>query len=209
MVKRTAALAALTAVLLSSCTSKEGGSPTGVPDPTGTTSKTAAPPSSDADALPTDGAPKVDQPLTLGKFIEEPCSALTAPQAADLGVGFPGKADTSPFGPICVWTNTDSGYINLGFDPDQRGLTGVYQSHKAGYLKYFKEQPDISGYPAVVAMTDDDRGHGMCVLDVGVRDDTIFSVYLRQSRGKIGSIDPCQVVVRIAEHVLQTVKAGG
>jgi len=211
MAKRTAALAALAVALLSSCTSKEGGSPTGVSDPPPATSKTATPPSSSSGAgeLPTDGAPKVDQPLALGKFVEEPCSALTAAQATNLGVGFPGEADTSSLGPICIWTNPGGGSINLGFNPKDGGLSGVYRANKAGEWGYFQEQPDVSGYPAVTALLSDTRDIGICALDIGVRDDVLLSVDVARSVGKAGSEDPCKVTARVAEQILQTVKTGG
>ncbi|WP_181400034.1 DUF3558 domain-containing protein [Actinokineospora spheciospongiae] len=211
MATRSIALAALAVAFLSSCTSKEGGSPTGVSDPPPATSRTTTPPSSSsaADELPTDGAPKVEQPLALGKFVDEPCSALTAAQAANLGVKFPGEADASPLGPTCVWTNPGGASINLGFNQKDGGLSGVYRANKAGKWEYFQEQPAVSGYPAVTALRTDTRNIGTCALDIGVRDDVLLSVDLAQSVGRVGSEDPCKVTARVAEQILQTVKTGG
>jgi hypothetical protein len=197
-------------VALAACKSTSPGNATPAGTSAGTTSVTTTA-SNTSPQLPSDGAPKVDNPMDAAKFREQPCLALTQQQATQLNVGFPGKQRQGPLGQVCDWeTPQDSGLIDLQWsDKNPRGLSAEYKANKDGKWAYFKELPPIEGFPAIAADATDGRQRGECTVAVGVSDQYSFALGLVQSRSKVGTADPCDVAVQVAGMVLTTMKAGG
>jgi hypothetical protein len=204
-------------VVLAGCTSTGPGraepAPADSPKPQSTAS---APPTSGSatpseDGLPSDGAPKVKNPLNTSRFQQNPCLALTAAQAQDLNVGTAGEQRQGPLGQACNWSNSETGgNADLQFgDKSPRGLSAVYRANKAGKYVYFVELPEIEGHPAVAFHIVDRRDKGECAVAVGVADRLSFQLALSLSRANIGQKDPCEVTVQVAGMMLRTMKAGG
>lgn len=212
---------AVSALVSAGCTSTENGSPTapgGVPTSeaptsgatTGSTEPTDPGPSESAGSeLPSDGAPRVADPLTFDKFLEQPCLTLTQAQLTGFGVRPEGERRTDATGLTCQWRNDNNGAITVSIPAaNKRGLSGIYRAEKDGRYKYFEPVGDIGGYPAVAASVVDLRESGACILNIGVRDELALVMQLSQSLDRIGKADPCEVAVTVGEAIVTTVKAG-
>lgn len=164
--------------------------------------------SSSANSLPP-GTPNVTHPLDTAAFQKAPCSVLTAAQLKQLNIDSPGgKVVDDPLGPHCGWTDQGPSRMGLSiiFATAGSGLAGIY-SQKSQYV-VFDPLPDIAGYPAIVAMTDDARPQGDCKVSVGVTNDLFISVEgVMNSDGPDGH-NPCPRVQAIATAMVTTMKGG-
>ncbi|MDQ3577966.1 MAG: DUF3558 domain-containing protein [Actinomycetota bacterium] len=212
----TRALAAALAsaiLLLTGCTANTAGQPTptagssGLPTETG---ESPRPTTSAATSLPSYGAPVVKDPLDTGRFQKDPCLAVTATQAEELGITPQGEQRDAPLGLACRWGTVDMrGGIDLQWvDKPGIGISGDYKANQNKKYKYFAVLPDIEGFPAIAGDVLDRRPDGSCSVSVGVSDQVAFFLALTQSRDKVGTADPCDVAVRVAGMVLRTMKAG-
>jgi uncharacterized protein DUF3558 len=197
---------------LAACSSPAPGTPTGVsttPVSSGP-GRTTPSPGASGDGLPAEGAPKVQNPLDVSVYREDPCRALTSSQSQELNIGSFGKSEPGARGNSCTWSNLDTGAdVNVQFSNQKdNGLSRLYGANKAGLFKYFQEYPDLEGYPAVAADQVDSRSTGSCIVTVGVSDDSAFQVGTQQSRSKVGAVDACDVTIRVVKMMLQTMKAG-
>ena len=161
--------------------------------------------------LPSDGAPKVRNPLAAARFEQNPCLALTDAQAKQLNIPPQGMPADFELGKSCEWLNRETfGSVAIDFlSKDPRGLSGTYKANKDKKWAYFEVLPEIEGFPAVAASNLDDRKDGRCVVEVGLTDRLSFSLTLRLSRANVGQKNPCDVAVQVAGMALQTMKAGG
>ncbi|MBB4687293.1 DUF3558 domain-containing protein [Amycolatopsis jiangsuensis] len=180
--------------LLTACTGKTEG--TG--DTPAATNSSSAPNTSS-------GAPKVPSPLPTQKLIADPCTALGADEAADLGLKSPGSpSGQSP--PGCDWQSTQFAGNVIGITPvtpNKNGLGDIY-SNKAGYA-YF-EPTTIGSYPAVYGSTlGDDRSEGVCNAVVGVTDQLGVSISTSISTGK-NHDDPCGAAGKVGEAMINHLK---
>lgn len=177
-----------------------------------TTTDVEQPPTSenDPDELPSDGAPKVENPLDTSKFQQDPCQSLTATQSQGLDLGSAGKPIGMPLGNACNWRNEQTrNRAQIGFlDKDPRGLSSEYRAEKNGNLELFDELPPIEGFPAVVRGTIDDRDYGGCTVVVGASDEIAFEVIRQIPRSEIGQKEPCEAAAEVAAVALQTMKQG-
>ena len=204
---RLAAVAAVATAVLAGCTATEDGNPSAAPG-TGSAGPTTSTTDDPTTSAPGADVPRVKTPLDVSKFVDKPCTALTQAQLDRLGVADQ-QQGTEPTGQYCRWSNDRGGYVNLAFVAGQGGLSAVYGGSEAGQYKLFEELPEVAGYPAVIAMLTDERKPGDCGIAIGVDDDITLSVGTAQSLEKVGTGDPCQVAVGVAEQILETVKAGG
>lgn len=199
---------------LAGCTSSSPGraepAPSGSrsPEATTSTSRTTEP---SGESLPSDGAPKVKNPLDTNRYQQNPCLVLTAAQTQELNVGSPGEQRPGPLGEACDWRNSETGgNIDMQFgDLDPQGLSATYKANKAGKWVYFVELPEIEGFPAVARAPLDRRDKGDCAIEVGVSDRVTFQLGVQLSRANVGKKDPCEVTVMVAGMMLRTMKAGG
>lgn len=170
-------------------------------------------PTTTSSALPP-GTPNVANPLDTTAFQKAPCSVLTSAQLQKLTIAAAGQPDlTDPLGPVCHWDDqTGSSKMNLGIyvgGTAVPGLSGPY-SQKGNY-QVFEPQPDIGGYPALIAMTDDARPQGDCQIAIGVSNTQEVSVEGQLKTGVDKAPDmsnPCPRVRAVAEAVIATIKAG-
>jgi hypothetical protein len=193
-------------VVLTGCTTTTVGEAT--PD----TSSAAPTPSSepDADGLPTDGAPKVDDPLDTAKFQENPCLTLTTDQSQGIfGISLTGQRYTDTLGNACKWKNEETrAQADVRFlDKNGRGLSAEYAVDEDGRWAFFEELT-VEGHPAVIRGLADRRAEGICTVVVGASDEIAYEVVLRQSDAKIGTKDPCEVAADMAAETVKTINAG-
>ncbi len=177
-----------------------------------TTTNSEESPSSEpgSDELPTDGAPKVDNPIDTGRFQENPCLSLTSEQSQELNLGTAGRPIEAPLGNACEWRNDDTrGHAQVRFlDKDPRGLSPEYQAQKDDKWAYFIELSPIEGHPAIARGLTDDRENGGCGVVVGASDQVAFELSLQLSQENVGEKDPCEVSAEVAGMAVQTMKQG-
>jgi hypothetical protein len=187
-------------------TTSGNGTPATVPD----TKAPSTSPESASDELPTDGAPKVENPLETSTFEQDPCLSLTSVQTQNLNLSPSGSPVDMPLGKACEWRNdATKSEAQVGFlNEDPRGLSAEYRAEKAGRLKVFIELPPIEGHPAVVRGAIDDREAGGCTVVVGASDEIAFEVVIRLPEAEAGEKDPCEMAAEVAEMALETMKHG-
>ena len=201
-------LAGLAAFAAAGCTTSTPGNATPAAD-----SPDSDPPEtseSSSGGLPTDGAPKVDDPLDTARFQEDPCLSLTPDQSEELNLGGSGSPTESALGEACEWRNEATrGRVRIAFfDKSPDGLSAEYRAEKDGKWAYFDELPPIDGLPAVARDITDDRKNGGCPVVVGVTDELTFEVDLQQSEANVGQRGPCEVATDVAEMAITTMRAG-
>jgi hypothetical protein len=204
-------LGATVAALLTGCTTTTAGQatpdPEGEPD-TGTTTTESNEPNSDE--LPTDGAPKVEDPIDTSKFQENPCLSLTSEQSEDIfGLSASGRQFPGALGEACEWTNdATQGEAEVRFlDKNPRGLSAEYAAEKEDVWVFF-EPLTVEGQPAVFRGQVDQRPDGACTAVIGASDEVTFEVRVLVSRQNIGKSDPCEVAADVAGEAVKTMKAG-
>lgn len=209
-IRHIAPLVGLVCLAVAGCTKVSGGDPT--PVPTGSVSSTGSASSSSGsgDDLPSNGAPKVKDPLDASRFEQDPCSILTAAQTRDLNVPATGKKRDGTLGLDCEWRNPDTrGWVTIGFlTNNHRGLSAAYARNQSEPYAYFTPLSDIEGYPAIASDIVDRRSEGVCIVYVGVTDQLIFSVAMHLSPSNVGTTDPCELGADVAGMALRTIKEG-
>lgn len=174
----------------------------------GKTAGTANPaPSAEPSSSETGGsAPKVPSPLNTAAITSDACATLSASARATLGLG-DGSSRSTANGPSCTFQEAaDPGnQIDVTtVTANKNGLSDVYDT-KANDA-YF-EEVQINGYPGVFAAALDDRSGGGCGLFVGVTDELSVNILAQYDHGT-GATDPCPVVQKFGEAMIQTLKEG-
>lgn len=203
-------IAPLLCLLLASCTTTSHGQATPETTTSASTDSTSPSPTDDNADLPTNGAPKVDNPLDTTRYQDDPCATLTASQATDLNLPATGERTSVARGVGCEWENPDiRGSVLIGFLTGiHSGLSSAYATNEAGDFAYFVPLPEINGYPAVAADIEDRRSRGICTIAVGVTDKLVSQVTVHLSTANVDQKDPCEVTADVADMALQTMKAG-
>lgn len=158
--------------------------------------------------LPSHGAPKVQNPLDVSRFEQDPCLALTQAQAQALNVPYPGEPGELAFGKACSWgiSGMRSGRVSIDFlSEDPTGLSSAYKSNENGEFAFF-EPLEILGFPAVAFDITDGRSSGQCAVGVGTSDTLAFTVNVVLSGVNVGVKDPCEETAKVAEMMLQNMK---
>jgi hypothetical protein len=177
------------------------------PSPVGGSATPTTASTSSASSLPP-GTPNVAHPLDTTAFQKAPCSVLTAAQLRQLNITTTGgEVVDDPLGPHCGWTDTGPSHLGLSviFLTAGSGLASIY-SQKSQYV-VFEPLPDIAGYPAIVAMTDDIRAQGTCKVSVGVSNDLLINV---QGGAQYGpdQAKSCDQMQAAATAMVTTMKGG-
>lgn len=193
-------LAVVGTVAVCGCTVPSEGTPLPV-------SSTQAPPS-DSD-LPSDGAPKVEDPLDVSHFEQKPCDALTPEDAKTLNVppeGEQQKGDS--LGEWCLWFNRDTnGSLAVYFfSGDKRGLSSVYAEARSANWPYFKRIDDIEKHPAVAYNIKEDKPEEGCAVAVGLTDQLTFAANVSLSDANLGKSDPCPLAAKAAGMLMRTMQ---
>ncbi|MBB4906571.1 hypothetical protein H4W32_006094 [Actinophytocola algeriensis] len=160
--------------------------------------------------MPTDGAPKVNDPLETTKFQENPCLTLTSDQSEGIfGISPSGQGYTDTLGNGCKWKNEESrAQADVVFlDKNPRGLSAEYAVNEDGRWVLFEELT-VAGYPAVIRGQVDRRPDGICTVVVGASDELSYEVVVQQSSDRVGTTDPCVVAADVAGETVKTIKAG-
>jgi hypothetical protein len=204
--------AALAAVVLVACTTTAAGNPVRDTTSSGEVELTTSPeeqPNSNDD-LPSDGAPKVTDPLDASHFEENPCDVLNADQARQLNVDGQGERSDTSFGLGCRWQSAESnGNTSINFmSKDERGLSSTYRSYEEGEFQYFEPIADIEGQPAVALHPEDKNPKATCAIVVGLTDELAFMNITNLSSNNVGHKDPCESAVTAMTFMVQTIKAG-
>ncbi|MDT8910490.1 DUF3558 domain-containing protein [Amycolatopsis sp. PS_44_ISF1] len=191
MLPRTVRLVAATLAAVGSLTACGGGSGGPSPSPSPSSSSPGA-------------GPKVPAPLPTQALLSDPCSVLTAAEAARIGLRSPGKNDSTSTLPGCTWkyTQTEQNQIGLTALPQNTGGISDIYSNKSGSA-YF-EPVDVSGYPGVFTDVQDARTEGSCTLWVGVTDQLAVSVIPQIG---VGKTDPCPIAKKFADAMITHLKS--
>ncbi|MFB9903440.1 DUF3558 domain-containing protein [Allokutzneria oryzae] len=158
-------------------------------------------------------APPITQPaLSFGRFTSEPCQLVRREQLATIGiVADPGKVTTEIIGPECTWhaDKSNDTTIAVTLMVDSAGLDSAYMSRNDGYFA----ETRIGGYPAV--NTDIKKppagrttAFGSCFTAVGIAKSVAFRVSAHASVLHPDYEEPCRASDRVANWVLETLKAG-
>jgi hypothetical protein len=201
-----AALAGLSVAVLAGCTTTSSGTP--LPGATSSAEDTpSSAPSEENDALPSDGAPKVTNPIDASHFEQNPCDMLTTAQAQDLDLG-PGKRQDTNFGKGCDWRNSQNGgSIAINFaSAGMRGLSSTYRSNKNGDFTYFEAIDDIEGHPAVAYDINTANPTAVCFVAVGLTDQLTFSTRVALSANNVGKKDPCELSAMVAGIMMKNMQ---
>ncbi|HEY3468460.1 MAG TPA: DUF3558 domain-containing protein [Amycolatopsis sp.] len=189
-------------LLLSACTTTNGGTPS----PSSPTSDQPTT-SGSATGLPGPGVPKVESPIDVTHFKSAPCDALTADQITGLlGPGVTPKTDlNAPAGPSCSIHPpevTQAGVLVIFTDVDDRGLTSLYAAKDVKY-PFFMPLSPVDGYPVVAyGLADDRASRGTCQIAVGTSDQQTVDIGVTQSEQNVGKTDPCEAARGVAASVL-------
>lgn len=195
-------------MVVTSCTVVSEGSPVSDPNDVSETSSSDAKPLPPEEELPSDGAPKVTNPIDAGRFEQDPCAVLTPEQADELGVDPTGKPDEDAFGKICRWRNPKinggSTTINF-FSIEKRGLSSVYRSYNRGEFKYFAPI-EVEGQPAAAYDINRSKPTAACFVAVGLTDQLVFSSYTTLSSNNVDQRDPCEAGAQVAGMMVKTMR---
>lgn len=167
-----------------------------------------------ANGLPHSGAPKVETPIDTTKWESDPCAVITAEQFS--AAGFPsaeGEEDLNSAGGSrsCNWAWPDelsSATGRFAMDSIKDGLSHYYARNEAGSTEYFEPLTSIEGHPALVAMTEDPRESGVCDVDVGLRDDAVYTVQMTADSDSPWYGGPCKAAQELATLAVRTMKGG-
>ncbi|MFE9747048.1 DUF3558 domain-containing protein [Saccharothrix saharensis] len=160
----------------------------GTPTPTGTSSA-AATTTGRAEAAP-----------SVAGLREEPCTGLTAEQAASFDLA-PGKPISDVgHGPGCMWLSPshDANVVNLSFDDLGGGGLARIRANRADHA--YHDEVGIGDYPAIFASSFDLRSEGDCTLWVGVADGLVMTLGASLPGGP-DAADPCSAAERIATAI--------
>jgi hypothetical protein len=197
-------MAALSMALLSACTTATAGTPEAA---SSAHTSTPSEPTSDEEGLPSDGAPKVENPLDAARFEQNPCELLTPDQAQQLNVPATGEQTEDSTGESCDWENSQThGAARVWFaSSDKRGLSSVYREGKGVGWPYF-EPLDIDGRPAVAYHTKQKEPRDDCSVAVGLSDQLAFDVRVDLSDDNIDKKNPCEIAEQVAGMMLETMQ---
>jgi len=189
-------------VCLTACSEGESAGTSPTPSPTTSSSDTAAPTGQ--------AAPTVSHPLEVSSYAADPCTSLTAQQAAELEIGPQGQELHLTSGELgCSWkfgTNRGSeAQIIYSVPESGKGLQHLYDLNATGWFArgYF-EPTVVDEYPAAFNSTSETRSQGVCFLTVGVSSDTLLNAQVIGEAGK----DNCKAASTVAARALDTIKAG-
>jgi hypothetical protein len=196
-------VATLGVLVATGCTTTSEGTP--LPGSTSTSASSDEPSSGD---LPSDGAPKVNDPLDVSHFEKNPCDALTPENTQTLNLPPDGEQKGDSLGETCYWRNSQTrGTVGLHFTSgDKRGLSSLYREAKRDNFAYFEPIDDIEGHPAVAYFPDAKKPTITCVVAVGLSDQLMFAAQVDLSDANIGHKDPCEAAAQVAGMAMKTMR---
>jgi len=167
------------------------------------------PPSGSDGDLPSDGAPKVENPLEASHFERKPCDVLTSEDAETLNIPPTGEQKSNPaIGESCLWYNHDTGgsLAATFYSKDKGGLSSVYREARTESWAYFERIDDIEGHPAVAFTLKEEKPEYGCVVVVGLTDQLTFSADVALSDANVGKSEPCPLAAKAAGMMVRTMQ---
>ncbi|WP_081736360.1 DUF3558 domain-containing protein [Amycolatopsis orientalis] len=203
--RRTTLILSAAAFALAACSTPTNGTPT-------PTNGGSSPSSSTSPSLPP-GVPKVNHPIDVTRFKQDPCKALTKAQVEELL----GSSDTETVprpdgeaGPACRWSipSTAEPRINVIFGNSPDGGTASVYAAKGNAYKLVEPLAPIDGYPVTAYGVIDRRAEGACSVSLGISDTETVGIAATQSAANVGKKDPCNAAREGAIRVLATIRGG-
>lgn len=163
-------------------------------------------PSASENESPKNDIPEVSDPLEVGVLTNDICSAMDEEQVGNL----PGKivdveSEKDQHDLSCRWTYDGDRYrlgaVIVGLNVEESEGISKYYNDSGGNPSDVRPVDPIYGYPAVQL----DLGHtneGICVYEVGVRDDLTFSSQVILEGEHPSRDTPCEMSKQIAEIVI-------
>ncbi|MEU3763862.1 DUF3558 domain-containing protein [Amycolatopsis keratiniphila] len=201
MRRSTLFLSAAALAALSSCST-----PTVDGSPTPTSGGPSSAPSSSTGLPP--GVPKVEHPIDVARFKQDPCATLTKPRVDELlGPRAEAERADGEGGPSCLWRipSTSRPVVHVIVSDLQDSGTATFYKSKANF-KVFAPLEPIDGYPVTAYGTIDRRGQGDCLVAVGTSDTQTLTISSTLSEVNIGTKEPCAIAREAAIRVLATIR---
>lgn len=172
--------------------------------PTEATETTPTSPST----VPDYTVPAVHDPLDLSRYVERPCTILTAKQIEQLHVPSSAKPDYGD----CTWKESDNHLFWVVVRP-AIGLAKIYRSleSQSESIDGAWEPTTVAGYPAAYS------GYGRqdrCAIEVGVSDTQSFRIDDSGAGDRAAAVspaerqDPCARTRVAAELIIQNLRDG-
>jgi hypothetical protein len=190
------ALTCATLILAAGCSTTSGA-------PSATPSSPAT-----SNALPTNGAPNVNNPLDIGTAVTDPCGLVTKEQVEALGGKIKSVApDNNSTTNACAWIYDNFiGDITAGMlTQNTEGLSSSYYEHSRGGLPVFQPIASIEGQPGLIFS----RGSfspARCFVLVGVRNDLVYYIGVNVRGANPYVSDPCGLATKFATFAIQHLK---
>ncbi|MGY6656530.1 DUF3558 domain-containing protein [Amycolatopsis sp. TRM77291] len=158
------------------------------------------------------GVPKVEHPIDLARFKQDPCTALTKTQITEL---LGPNTETLPrpdgsAGPACRWSipSTTEPRIHVIFSNFGDSGTAKFYAAKGTTYQLLEPLEPVDGYPVTAYGDKDKRAEGECSVALGTSDTQTVSINLVQSAANVGRKDPCEAAREGAVRVLATIRGG-
>lgn len=198
-------IAVLIVAAVSACTVATAGTP----EAASPTTSASGGPSNPGEDLPSDGVPKVENPLDVSHFEEHPCDALTPEDAKELNIPAVGDQSDNGAGQSCDWVNRKTrGSLRASFFSETgRGLSGVYEEAKGSGWPLFQRIDDIEGHPAVAFNISQAKPIYDCAVAIGLTDRLSFTTTAMLSDANAGKTNPCDAAAQAAGMLLRTMEA--
>lgn len=202
--RRTILVFSAVTLALSACsTPTTNGTPT--PSSGGT-----SPTQSNSAILPP-GVPRVEHPIDVTRFKQDPCTALTKSQAEELLGGAPEAVQRDgSAGPACAWSipSTARPVIDVIISNFGDSGTAKFYAGKGTTYKLLEPLEPIDGHPVTAYGIKDSRAQGDCSVALGTSDTQTLGISATQSEANVGKKDPCDVAREAAIRVLATIRGG-
>src|SRR5215217_2309854 len=133
-------------------------------------------------------SPKIDQPLNLDRYRQNPCEALSRQQITDfLGSEIPAEPHLVF---DCIWQKHDESQASIHVFFGTASIENLSNLKEKEY-PFFKPLESIAGYPTVAYGKTNEYSMGRCSLATGTSDDAAFDTLVSLGKNFIGEKDPC------------------
>jgi hypothetical protein len=168
----------------------------------------SAPSAGSKPGLPYAGAPKVAHPVDTAKYHANPCAAISPRAIKKLGLQQTPRSDPAGKpGPSCTYPGGADGInVDWALIKGNDGLSTPY-SKKNNYAR-FRQQKDVNGFPALIALAKPDPGPSTCVYLVGTSDDEVVYISVNEPNYKQNHVDVCNDTKQVALSLTNTIVSG-
>ncbi|MDP9643364.1 hypothetical protein J2S53_003309 [Actinopolyspora lacussalsi] len=136
---------------------------------------------------------EIDAPKDAASI--DPCELLTDDASAALGMEADGESSPNDLKPslpdICRWESVENSFTTVSLTAFSDRSIQQYYDNKSTY-GYF-EKLDVSGYPAVVANTEDPANSADCVMYMAASANQVVMSSTDISPNDVGKVNPCDL----------------